>query len=43
MFKIATKFSEPPTSKTAKFGRYYTSMTLEMKNPDYFACAEGLK
>ena len=43
MFKIATKFSEPPTSKTAKFGRYYTSMTLEMKNPDYFACADGLK
>lgn len=43
MFKIATKFSEPPTSKTAKFGRYYTSATLEMKSPDYFACATGLK
>ena len=43
MFKIATKFTQPPTSKTAKFGRYYTSMTLEMKNPDYFACATGLK
>jgi len=43
MTKIATKFSEPPTSKTAKFGRYYTSATLEMKSPDYFACATGLK
>lgn len=43
MFKIATKFNEPPTSKTAKFGRYYTSATLEMKSPDYFACATGLK
>ena len=43
MFKIATEFSEPPTSKTAKFGRYYTSMTLEMRNPDYFACATGVK
>ena len=43
MFKIATKFNEPPTSKTAKFGRYYTSATLEMKSPDYFVCATGLK
>jgi len=42
MFKIATTFSEPPTSKTAKFGRYYTSATLEVKSPDYFACGTGL-
>jgi len=42
MFKIATKFSEPPTSKTARFGRYYSSATLEMKHPDYFACATGV-
>ncbi|WP_456390321.1 SU10 major capsid protein [Hydrogenimonas sp.] len=43
MFKIATKFEEPPTSKTARFGRYYTSLTLEVKKDDYFACADGLK
>ncbi len=43
MFHTPTKFSEPPTSKTAKFGRYYTAMTLEVKTPDYFACGTGLK
>ncbi len=43
MNKIATKFSEPPTSKTARFGRYYTSCTVEMKKDDYFACGSGLK
>ena len=43
MFKIATYRKDLPTSKTAKFGRYYTSMTLEMKAPDYFACGVGLK
>jgi len=43
MNKIATKFSEPPTSKTARFGRYYTSCTVEMKSDDYFACGSGLK
>jgi len=42
-FKIPTKFSEVPTSKTAKFGRYYTSLTLEVKEPDMFAFAKGLK
>ncbi len=42
MFKIATYHKDLPTSKTAKFGRYYTSMTLEMKAPDYFACGTGL-
>jgi len=43
MFKYMTEFEEVPTDKIAKFGRYYTSLTLEMKKPDYFACAEGLK
>jgi len=43
MFKYMTDFEEVPTDKTAKFGRYYTSMTLEMQKPDYFACADGLK
>lgn len=43
MNKIATKFNEPPTSKTAKFGRYYTSCTVEMKQDDMFGCAVGLK
>ena len=42
-FKIPTRFEEPPTSKTAKFGRYYTSLTLEVKRPDYFAFGSGLK
>lgn len=43
MNKIATYRKDLPTSKTAKFGRYYTSMTLEMKNDDMFACGAGLK
>ena len=43
MFLTPTEFKEVPTSKTAKFGRYYTDFTLEVRNPDYFACAEGLK
>ncbi|WP_456432658.1 SU10 major capsid protein [Nitratifractor sp.] len=43
MFKYMTDFEEVPTDKTAKFGRYYTSLTLEMARPDYFACADGLK
>ena len=38
-----TEFTEPPTSKTAKFGRYYTDFTLEVQKPDYFACGEKLK
>ncbi len=42
-FKIPTKFEEVPTSKTAKFGRYYTSLTLEVKNPSMFAFGKGLK
>lgn len=43
MFHTPTKFTEPPTSKTARFGRYYTALTLEVKTPDYFACGTGLK
>ncbi|ADV46425.1 SU10 major capsid protein [Nitratifractor salsuginis] len=43
MFQTSTEFTEVPTDKTAKFGRYYTDLTLEVKNPDYFACGEGLK
>jgi len=43
MFYTPTEFTEVPTSKTAKFGRYYTDLTLEVKNPDYFACGIGLK
>lgn len=43
MFHTPTEFEEPPTSKTARFGRYYSSLTLEVKTPDYFACGAGLK
>jgi len=43
MFHTPTEHTEPPTSKTAKFGRYYTACTLEVNKPDYFACADGLK
>lgn len=43
MFFTDTEFTEPPTSKTARFGRYYTDLTLEVQNPDYFACGIGLK
>ena len=43
MFFTNTEFTEPPTSKTARFGRYYTDLTLEVQNPDYFACGVGLK
>lgn len=43
MNKIATKFTQPPTSKTAKFGRYYTSCSIRMEEDDYFGCASGLK
>lgn len=43
MFYTDTEFTEPPTSKTAKFGRYYTDLTLEVQNADYFACGEGIK
>lgn len=42
-FKIPTNFSQPPTSKTAKFGRYYSSLTLEVKEPDLFTFGKGLK
>lgn len=42
MFFTDTEFTEPPTSKTARFGRYYTDLTLEVQNPDYFACGEGI-
>ncbi len=43
MFYTDTEFTEPPTSKTARFGRYYTDLTLEVQNADYFACGEGIK
>lgn len=43
MYVNRTSFKEPPTSKTAKFGRYYTDCTLEMKNGDMFASAKGWK
>jgi len=42
-FKIPTRFTEPPTSKTAKFGRYYTSLTLEVKEPNMFSWVKGVK
>ena len=43
MMYTSTEFTEPPTSKTAKFGRYYTDFTLEVQKADYFACGEGLR
>lgn len=43
MYVSQTAFTEVPTSKTAKFGRYYTDLTLEVKNGDMFASAKGLK
>lgn len=36
-------FKEVPTSKTAKYARYVSDLTLEVRNGDYFASAEGLK
>lgn len=41
--KISTYFKQPTTSKTAKFGRYYTSATLELSKTSCFACGTGLK
>lgn len=43
MYVSQTSFKEVPTSKTAKFGRYYTDFTLEVKNSDMFASAKGFK
>lgn len=43
MYVDRTEFDTLPTSKTAKFGRYYTDATLEVKNGDMFASAKGLK
>ena len=43
MYVSQTNFTEVPTSKTAKFGRYYTDLTLEVKNGDMFASAKGWK
>lgn len=43
MYAQPTIFTEVPTSKTAKFGRFYTDATLEVKNGDMFASAFGLK
>jgi hypothetical protein len=35
-------FEDVPTSKTAKFARYTSDLTLEVKNGDFFASASGL-
>jgi len=43
MYVSKTSFTEVPTSKTAKFGRYYTDLSLEVKNGDKFASAKGFK
>lgn len=43
MYVSQTSFTEVPTDKTAKFGRYYTDLSLEVKNGDMFASAKGLK
>ena len=43
MYVTQTEFKELPTTKTAKFGRYYTDLTLEVQNGDMFASAKGLK
>ena len=43
MYIDQTSFTDVPTSKTAKFGRYYTDATLEIKNGDMFASGKGWK
>ncbi|MEA1916867.1 MAG: DUF5309 family protein [Campylobacterota bacterium] len=43
MYIERTSFGELPTTKTAKYGRYYSDLSLEVKNGDMFASAEGLK
>jgi hypothetical protein len=43
MYVSQTSFKEVPTSKTAKYGRYYTDLTLEVKNGDMFASSKGWK
>ncbi len=43
MYVSPTTFTDVPTSKTAKYGRYYTDLTLEVKNGDMFASAKGWK
>jgi len=43
MYVSQTAFTDVPTSKTAKFGRYYTDLTLEVKNGDMFASGKGWK
>ena len=43
MYVSNTSFTEVPTSKTAKYGRYYSDLTLEVKNGDMFASAKGWK
>ncbi len=43
MYVDRTAFGEVPTSKTAKFGRYYTDVSLEIKNGDRFASGKGWK
>jgi hypothetical protein len=43
MYVTKTEFKDVPTSKTAKFGRYYTDLSLEIKNGDMFASGKGWK
>lgn len=43
MYVSKTAFKNVPTSKTAKFGRYYSDLTLEVKNGDLFASGKGFK
>jgi len=43
MYVSQTSFTDVPTSKTAKYGRYYSDLTLEVKNGDMFASSKGWK
>lgn len=38
-----TKLDKVVTDKTADYERYYTDLTLEITNADYFSCGMGLK
>lgn len=42
-FLTKTKLMDVKTDKTAIYERYYTDLTLEVTNSDYFACGQGLK
>lgn len=43
MYVTKTELKDVPTSKTLVAKRYYTDLTLEVKNGDMFSCAQGLK